>query len=156
MLRKSRSVWSDIPPWTIRIFPSMMVAMGRRLNTSWNSWRISQPCIYQPQYKNMEHHSDPQAAGSPKAMYVILTLYFCITSFVNPYLEGFHHSGHQICVFTIKLNNSPHLFSLTWGSLGGPHGSLGSGACSRGKAEGRQTGAPPLQRSFSRDLQNPH
>lgn len=44
-LRKSRSVWSEIPPWTIRIFPSITVAMGRRLKTSWNSWRISRPWV---------------------------------------------------------------------------------------------------------------
>lgn len=44
-LRKSKSVWSEIPPWTIRIFPSITVAMGRRLKTSWNSWRISRPWV---------------------------------------------------------------------------------------------------------------
>lgn len=45
-LRKSKWVWSEIPPWTIRIFPSMTVATGRRLKTSWNSWRISRPWVY--------------------------------------------------------------------------------------------------------------
>lgn len=101
-LRKSRSVWSEIPPWTIRIFPSITVAMGRRLKTSWNSWRISRPWVCKQARtvilkKSAVTVTKLQSAywvvdikkkkNQTDGMYLDFTLYFCMTSFVNPYLK---------------------------------------------------------------------
>lgn len=163
VLRKSRSVWSEIPPWTIRIFPSMTVATGRRLKTSWNSWRISRPWVC----KQPQSHSDNRSlwASEHKKSRIktcACTLYFCMTSFVNPYLKQQHKDITMACcsfntlMFAWWFNISvTSLLSPTWGSLCGLHGSLGSGACSRGKVEGRRTGARPLQSTFSHGPQSP-
>ena len=91
VLRKSRSVWSEIPPWTIRIFPSMTVATGRRLKTSWNSWRISRPWVCkQPQSQSDNRSFRASGRNKSRIKTCVCTLYFCMTSFVNPYLKQQH------------------------------------------------------------------
>lgn len=97
-LRKSRSVWSEIPPWTIRTFPSMTVAMGRRLKTSWHSWRISRPWVCRqnrsvsPTKPNT--YLTISSVCSKDASGLYCTRYFRMTSFVNPYLKTKDKSGN--------------------------------------------------------------
>lgn len=103
---------------------------------------------------NKEHNSDPTGSQVSQTQgcwpYLILLHHF----FCEPVPGGIQ--SQQFETLNLEKVNSFPLLSLTWGSSGGPRGSLGSGACSRGKAVGRQTAARPLQWNFSRDLQSPH
>lgn len=109
VLRKSKSVWSEMPPWTIRTFPSMTVATGRRLKTSWNSWRISRPCVCTQSHTVSNHMQNERL--SCVHVWTLLYLVLLHDFFCEPISETTTHKHHRYRTYQYLIHSCLH---LTW------------------------------------------